>query len=324
MRARRGLRAALAACVAAAALGTWSAAGAATFAYDADVDRFGAAIAAPAGRRDGVRKAMEYCGSTFPDLGWNAYSAYGQWVRRHAAFLQLTIAMRRALAGAEGQDDSGHWQRVVEVDVPKIAGDVAAGLPGRVSGPATPEEKRKACTETVAELHARKLDLDAVEPAIAGYLREMSGRFRIVLPGPGEDPALGPKEARRDAQALVGKWTTEKIRFYLGDGRFSEDDALCTLEFTGKLLTSDCQVSGRPVRVVSSYEVKAPGRYETTVVENAAFPQMVGAKDVTQFRVEKGKLVQSSYLPIFSADPMRPVEIEAVLAPSVLSGRRSQ
>ncbi len=89
-------------------------------------------------------------------------------------------------------------------------------------------------------------------------------------------------------------------------------------------MTSDCIVSGRQVRVVSSYETTAPGRYESTIVENASYPQMVGAKDVTQFRVEKGKLVQSSYLPIYSADPMRPVEIEAVLAPAVLSGRRSE
>jgi len=152
----------------------------------------------------------------------------------------------------------------------------------------------------------------------------MAPKFRIALPAPGEDPALGPPEAKRDAQALVGKWTTEKIRLYLSDGRFSEDDTKCTFDFDGKLMTSECMVQGQPVKVVASYDVKAPGRYESTVVENASYPQMVGAKDTTQFRVEKGRLVQSSYLPIFSQDPMRPVEIEAVLAPSVLSGRRSQ
>ncbi len=297
---------------------------AATFAYDADVDRFGAAIAAPAGHRDGVRKAMEYCGATFPDFGWDAYSAYGRWLRRHAAFLQLTIAMRRALAAAQAQDESGRWQRIVEVDVPKTAETLAAALPQRVSGAASEADRRKACSETIAAVHARRQDLDALEPAVAAYLREIAPKFRIALPAPGDDPALGPADARRDAQALVGKWTTERIRFYLADGRFGEDDAKCTLEFTGKTVTSDCIVSGRQVRVVSSYETTAPGRYESTIVENASYPQMVGAKDVTQFRVEKGKLVQSSYLPIYSADPMRPVEIEAVLAPAVLSGRRSE
>jgi hypothetical protein len=307
-----------------AALCAWNTAAAAPFSYDEDVDRFGAAIAAPPGHRDGVRKAMEFCGATFPDLGWQAYSAYGQWVRRHAAFLQLSIAMRRALATAAEKDDTGRWARIAEVEVPKTAGDLGNVLPQRVSGPASREDKRKACADAAAELHARKLDLDAVEPAIAGYLRGISEKFRIALPAPGEDPALGPKDARRDAQALVGKWTTEKIRFYLTDGRFSEDDASCTLEFTGKTLTNECRVSGRPVKVVSSYEVREPGRYESTIVENASYPQMVGAKDVTQFRVENGKLVQSSYLPIFSADPMRPVEVEAVLAPAVLSGRRSR
>ena len=321
MRRALPLRAAL---VASAALALCGAAQGATFSYDADVDRFGAAIAAPAGRRDGVRQAMEYCGTTFRDLGWGAYSAYGQWLRRHAAFLQLTIAMRRALSNAAPQDDTGHWQRVVDVDVAKVAADLAAGLPHQVSGPESEADKRKACEETVAALHARKLDLDAVEPAIASYLREMAPRFRIVLPAPGEDPSLGAPEARRDAQALVGKWTTEKIRFYLADGRFSEDETKCTFDFTGKQVTSECMVQGRLVRMVSAYEVNAPGRYDSTVVENASYPQMVGAKDTTQFRVEKGKLVQSSYLPIYSADPMRPVEIEATLAPSVLSGRRSQ
>lgn len=307
-----------------AALCACSAARAATFAYDADVDRFGAAIAAAPGHRDGVRGAMEYCGATFPELRWNAYSAYGQWVRRHAAFLQLSIAMRRALANAAEKDDSGHWARVVEVDVPKTVATLGNGLPQRVSSPASPEDKRKACADTAGELHARKLDLDKVEPAIAGYLREMSAKFRIAVPAPEEDPSLGPKDARRDAQALVGKWTTEKIRFYLTDGRFSEDDTSCTLEFTGKTLTSECRVSGRLVKTVSSYEVPEPGRYESTVLEDTGYPQLVGGKDTTQFRVEKGKLVQSSYLPIYSADPMRPVEIEAVLAPAVLSGRRSQ
>jgi hypothetical protein len=323
--ARRGLRAARLA-LAAAGLAALAPAHA-QFAYDADVERFGAAIAAAPGHRDGVRKAMEFCGATFPDLGWNAYSAYGQWVHRHAAFLQLSIAMRRALAGAAEKAGTGErvrWERIAEVEVPKMANDLGAGLLDRVSSPASREDQRKACEETVARLHARKLDLDAVEPAIADYLRGMSGRFRIALPAAGEDPSLGPSGARRDAQALLGKWTTEKIRFYLGDGRFSDDDANCTLEFTGKTLTSDCLVSGRLVRVVSSYEVRAPGRYESTVVENALNPQMVGTRDVTQFRVENGKLVQSSYLPIYSADPMRPVEVEAVLGRSVLSGRRSE
>jgi hypothetical protein len=307
-----------------AALALCGAAQGATFSYDADVERFGAAIAAPAGRRDGVREAMEYCGATFRDLGWGAYSAYGQWVRRHAGFLQLTIAMRRALSNAAPQDDSGRWQRVVEVDVPALAEGRATELLRRVSGPGPEAERRKACEETVAGLHAHKLDLDAIEPAAASYLRAMAPKFRIALPAPGEDPALGPPEAKRDAQALVGKWTTEKIRMYLSDGRFSEDDTKCTFDFDGKLMTSECMVQGQLVKMVAAYDVKAPGRYESTVVENASYPQMVGAKDTTQFRVEKGKLVQSSYLPIFSQDPMRPVEIEAVLAPSVLSGRRSQ
>jgi hypothetical protein len=320
MRAARPVR------IAAALLCAWIAAvEAAPFPYDADVDRFGAAIAVPQGRRDGVLKAMEYCGATFPDLGWNAYSAYGRWVRRHAAFLQLTIAMRRGLeteAAKASSADSDRWDRVRQVDAPKLAQDLSAGMLHAVSGAASEAQKKQACAETISSLQARKLDLDIAEPATAKYLRELSGKFRITLPAPGEDVSAGAPGARRDAQVLVGKWTTEKIRFYLSDGRVSEDDAQCTLEFSGKMLTSDCQLSGRLVRVVSSYEVKAPGRYESTVVENAEHPEMVGAKDVTLFRVEDRKLVQSSYLPIASADPFRPVEIEAVLAPGVLSGRR--
>jgi hypothetical protein len=322
------MRAARSARIAAAALCAWIAgADAAPFPYDADVDRFGAAIAVPTGRREGVLKAMEYCGATFPDLGWNAYSAYGRWVRRHAAFLQLTIAMRRALeteAAQASAADGDRWDRVRQVDVPKRGQDLSAGMLRAVSGPDSEAAKKQACAETIAALQARKLDLDAAEPAIAKYLRDLSGRFRITLPAPTEDVASGAPEASRDAQALVCKWTTEKIRFYLPDGRVSEDDAQCTLEFSGKMMTSDCQVSGRLVRVVSSYEVKEPGRYESTVVENADHPEMIGAKDVTLFRVENRKLVQSSYLPIASADPFRPVEIEAVLAPGVLSGRRSR
>jgi hypothetical protein len=319
MRAARRVR------FAAAVLCAWIAcAEAAPFPYDADVERFGTAIAAPLGRRDGVRKAMEYCGGTFPDLGWSAYPAYGQWVRRHGAFLQLTIAMRRALETAaekESSPERARWERIDD-DLPRVAEDLSAGLLHGISSLTSPEEKRRACAETIASVASRKLDLDAVEPAVAKYLREISGKFRIALPAPGADVTAPGAGARTDAQALVGKWTTEKIRYYLSDGRIGEDDAQCTLDFSGKALVSECQVSGRQVKVVSAYEVRAPGRYETTVTENALYPDMVGARDVTMFRVENGKLVTSSYLPIASADPMRPVEIEAILSPGVLSGRR--
>jgi hypothetical protein len=315
-------RIATAACLLLAGAG----AAAAPFPYDADVDRFGTAIAAPIGRRDGVRKAMEYCGSTFPELGWDAYSAYGQWVRRHAGFLQLTIAMRRALLAAAEKEPRGgegpEWRRLAEDDVPRLAEGLSAGLVHGIESLPSADERRQACREAIATVASRKHDLDGVEPAVAKYLREISGKFRIALPAPGEASPAGA--ARTDAQALVGKWTTEKIRYYLSDGRAGEDDARCTLDFSGKTLVSECQVAGRQIRVVSAYEVREPGRYESRVLENDAYPAMVGARDITVFRVEGGKLVTSSYLPIASADPMRPVEIEAVLSPGVLSGRRSQ
>jgi hypothetical protein len=301
-------------------------AAAAPFDYDPDVDRFGSAMAAPFARRDSVRKAMEYCGATFQDLRWSAYSEYARWVRRHAAFLQLTIAMRRALVAAAGKEKTGEgarWMRLVEDDLPRSAENASAGLVREIEARPSAEEKRQACMDAIAGVASRKYDIDAVEPATAKYLRDISGKFRIALPAPGETASPGAG-TRTDAHALVGKWTTEKIRYYLADGRVSEDDTKCTLDFSGKTLTSDCQVSGRLLRVVSAYEVSAPGRYEARVVENAAYPEMVGERDVTLFRVENGKLVTSSYLPIASADPMRPVEIEAVLAPSVLSGRRPQ
>jgi hypothetical protein len=311
----------LAAALCASAIGTGAAA--APFGYDADVERFGTAMAAPLGRRDSVRKAMEYCGATFPEIGWSAYAAYGQWVRRHAGFLQLTIAMRRALTAAADKESSGErarWERIVD-DVPRVAESLSTGLVQGVAGLPSAEERQKACADAVASVASRKLDLDNVEPAVATYLRDISGKFRITLPPTGGEVAAA---ARVDAQALVGKWTTEKIRYYLSDGRSGEDNARCTLEFSGKTLVSDCQVSGRQIRVVSAYEVREPGRYESRVLENALYPDMVGSRDVTVFRVENGKLVTSSYLPIASGDPMRPVEIEAVLAPGVLSGRRSQ
>jgi hypothetical protein len=318
MRPRRALLAAAAACALAGE------ARAAQFSYDPDVDRFGTAMAAPLGRRDGVRKAMEYCAATFPDLGWDATSAYGQWIRRHSGFLQLTIAMRRALlaeADLEKTGEGARWVRLLEDDMPPIVDRLSAGPLQGIESRQSPEDRRRACTETIASVAARKLDLDAVEPAMAKYLRGISGKFKIALPPPGE--IAGPA-GRRDAQALAGKWTTEKIRYYLADGRVGEDDAKCTLDFSGKTLSSECQVSGRLVRVVSSYEVREPGRYESRVTENADYPAMVGARDVTLFRVENGKLYTSSYLPIAGADPLRPVEIEAVLTPSVLSGRRPQ
>jgi hypothetical protein len=317
MRVRRLLLAAACAALAAPALS-------AEFAYDPDVERFGHAVATPLGRRDSLRKVAEYCAQNFPEIGWNAYAAFGHWVRRHAAFLQLSLVMRQALSAAadkEQSQDGARWSDLADTGVDKSADAIGAGLVQGISGLASPEERKRACTDDIAGAEALKLDLDNAEPAVAKYLRDIAGKFRIKLPPPGS-AGTAAAGARTDARALIGGWRTEKIRYYLADGRSGEDDAQCTLTFSEKSMVSDCWVSGRQVRVVSSYRVPEPGRYESQVTENATYPDMVGARDITAFRVEGGKLVTSSFLPTLNADPMRPIEIEAVLAPGVLSGRR--
>jgi hypothetical protein len=293
------------------------------FAYDNDVERFGAAIAAQQGRREMVKKAMEYCADTFPALQWDANAAFARWVRRQAGFLHLVTSMEQELdqAATKDPDDGDRWKRILE-DMPGRVRSAGAVLAKAIADASSEEARRKMCSGNIAEVNSRKLDIENAEPETAKYLRGMAGKLRIRLPDPEAALATASPDARRDAAALAGEWRTEKITYYLADGRFGEDDAQCTLEFSEKTLLSRCRAGGQQFRVVYSYRVSEPGRYDAEVVENNAYPELVGGREVTAFRVENGKLTLSSFLPAADAAPMRPIEIEAVLVPGILSGRR--
>jgi hypothetical protein len=292
--------------------------------YDPDVLRFGEGLSAIEERSETLRRTLAYCAEAFPKMKIDAQAAYARWVRRQAGYLQLAGVMREAAATAarDSSDRAPQWRALLDQALPTRMDAVRAELAQEIAKPAPEEEKRRICAQNVVSVEARKADLDSVEPEIGKYLHEVAAKMKVRLVGVealGDVPA---PDARRDAAALKGNWRTEKVVHYMANGRFREDPTQCALEYSEERLVSECTVNGRPFRVVYSYQVPEPGRYEFQVIEDKTYPNRVGARAIAAFRVENGKLITSSFPTPSDSDPLRPIEIESVLKPGVLSGRR--
>src|SRR6266571_8247637 len=70
------------------------------FSYSNDNQRFGAALVAPIGRREVVKKTMEFCGKAYPATQADTQTAYAGWIRRHAGYLRLSTMMKAGFAAA--------------------------------------------------------------------------------------------------------------------------------------------------------------------------------------------------------------------------------
>jgi hypothetical protein len=103
--------------------------------------------------------------------------------------------------------------------------------------------------------------------------------------------------------------------FHLDDGTKSPSpaQAQCRIEFADGRVISECLTSRGQDRIVATYRVTAPGTYESQVIENKNFPDVIGARVRTEFRVDNGKLFTTSYPPATKGGAARSViKVESI------------
>jgi hypothetical protein len=292
-----------------------SAGAAAIFTYDTPGELFGASLVAPAGLREFVRRSADYCGAAFPELKGDGQEAFVDWVRRHAGFLTVVAELRSHGLAAPDPEKRAQWKQVIEEYVPKQIDSLAGALVRTIEEIPVPEAKQAMCRNITAAINARKFDLELHDPPIATYLRELAAKQ------PGESAATPPRSAlapppspqsRTDVAALYGRWKVTKSIFYLFNGTARENTGTCSVEFSERRLASECQTSGRNLRVVYAYRLLAPGRYEAEIVEHIT-PQLIGARSQVVFRVDRDTLFTTAYPPTTAVmAETAPIKVETV------------
>ena len=292
------------------------------FSYSNDNQRFGAALVAPIGRREVVRKTMEFWGKAYPATQADTQTAYAGWIRRHAGYLRLSTMMKAGFAAAAAKDQTekgAEARKVLEYGARQIE-KMSTLLVEAIAEMPSEDTKKQMCSETVAKVESRAFDLENTDPELTKYLRSVAGTYHVDVSIPAVPPASEASNARRDAAALLGRWRSEKVVARMADGTISEGPGGCTVEFSEKRFVSECRRNDREFRVVYSYRVSDTGRYEAQIVENPMFPTLVGTRTIVNFRVEGGKLITSAFPSTANAELTRPVEIESVLVPEPTSG----
>ena len=121
--------------------------------------------------------------------------------------------------------------------------------------------------------------------------------------------------ARQDGSALTGRWKSVASMYHFDDGTKipNPSQAQCRIEFAEGRLISECVTSRGRDRIVSTYRVTGPGTYESEVIENKNFPNVIGARVRAEFRVDNGKLFTTVYPPVTKGSAARsPIKVEAV------------
>src|SRR5262249_50779560 len=290
--------------------------------YDNDTQRFGAALVVPIGRRELVRRTMEFCGTAYPAMKADTQIAYAGWIRRHAGYLRLSTTMRNGFVAAlakEQTEKAAEARKLLEYGSSQIE-KMSTLLVQAIAELPSEDGKRHMCSGTVVKVDSRALDIENTDPEIAKYFRSVAGKYQIDLSTAALTPAAEAPNARRDAAALLGRWRSEKVVSRMADGGITERAGGCVVEFLEKRLVSECRRSDGEFRVVYPYRVSDTGRYEAEIVENEMFPTLVGTRSIVDFRVEGGKLFTFTFPSTVNAEPTRPVEIEAVLVPATTTG----
>ncbi|HEY8069620.1 MAG TPA: hypothetical protein VIF38_12100 [Burkholderiales bacterium] len=105
-----------------------------------------------------------------------------------------------------------------------------------------------------------------------------------------------------DAAVLLGRWVNVNHTLYFSDGTTGRNppSMQCWVEFSERQAVSECVNNGGRHKVVSAIRLVAPGQYESEVIENMDFPDFVGSRFRTDFRMEGGKLFTTSYPPVLA------------------------
>ena len=281
--------------------------------YENDGERLGASLVLPVGRRDFVRKTMDYCATWYEDMRLDARVAYAHWVRRNAAFLRMSASMKRFLAEQAEKDPSGkgaEWKQLLGEAIPRQIEAVSATATRAIAELPSGEARRQMCADSIASVDGLKLDLDASDPEIAAYLRAAARKNGVDVPAAGVDTARGAPGARRDAAALRGRWQTETVVYYLGDGTQRQASGGCVLVFGAREATSECREDG-PYGVRYAFHADDSGRYDSQILEHSGDPGAAGRRASGLFRVE-GRTLHISVFPTGAPDDGKPVEIESV------------
>jgi hypothetical protein len=292
------------------------------FGYDNDNQRFGAALVVPIGRRELVRKTMEFCGTAYPASKADTQIAYAGWVRRHAGYLRLSTTMRNGFAAALAKvqsEKAAEARKLLEYGSSQIE-KMSTLLVQALADMPSDDAKRQMCSDTVAKVDARALDIENTDPEITKYFRSVAPKYHVDVSTPGVTSASEVPNARRDAAVLLGRWRSERVVYRMADGTINEGPGGCTFEFSETRLVTECRRNDRDFRVVYSYRASDAGRYESEILENKAFPTLVGARATGTFRVEDGKLFTSAFPSMANGETTRPVEIESVSVRDTTSG----
>jgi hypothetical protein len=292
------------------------------FTYDTPGEKLTAGVIAPFGRREVVRRTTESCGKAFPELKFDLRSTLVLWTQRQAGFLSVAAALRDGLAAtaekAGNTKGATQWRKFVAEVLPKQI-DTA----GRMTEVALDESgadlaaKRSLCREFMTKVASGGADLDRWDPAIAKYLRDFAGKeFKEGKPAANVAATNRPASTstRTDAAALIGRWKLVRSKSYLLDGTIAESKSTsCTFDFSADKLVSECAPSGRKMRVVYSYRVPSPGRYELEVIQNEGRPDTVGMRSDSTFRVDGDELSITGYPPTSTQAPEKsPLLLESV------------
>jgi hypothetical protein len=308
--------------LAAGASGWWLSASAQILPYQNDSERAGAGLIATFARQEMAKRNMEFCAASYPEMAWDAHAAYAGWVHRNAIELQVASGMRRAFAdlGAKDNSEKGAMaKKLVEEYLPTQIARLADTQVQALKDMPAPDIREKLCADVVAALNGGKFDVATGDPEIGRFLQALGNKNGMKL----HERRVARPDARLDAAGLLGRWRLEHARQYLSDGTVREGAGGCVSEFSAERMTSECaRPQGQSLRVVYAYTVLGPGRYDLQILENTAFPSLVGTHAMGAFRLEEGKLFTTAYPSTANAQAMRPIEVEAVFVPDMPSGSK--
>jgi len=283
--------------------------------YDTPGEKAGAGMVAPPGHREQVRSLTAYCGTAFPTLKGAAQEAFVRWVGRHAGFLRASQSLREQALKAPDPEKAAQFRQLIDDDMPKAIQSMARNALQPLENLPQPEARQTMCRQIIAAIDDRRFDLDARDPAIAAYLREITGRQpgeSAAAPAPETLPALSPA-ARQDAAALPGRWQAVRTIIHLFNGTAQTRTTPCTIDFSVARFISECPGKDGPLRIVYAYHLLAPGRFESEIVEHRAMPNLRGRRSETAFQVDGDKLVLTAYPPVSATTPeTAPVKIESL------------
>jgi len=281
-------------------LGVANLAGAAEiFTYDTPAELFGASLAVTQGLRELVRRTADYCGQTFPEMKADSREAVVEWSSRHADFLALTASMRQSALAVSDPEKAAQLKQLIEDYLPKQTAAMADTLVRSIEDMPRPEVKQAMCRNTIGAVNAGKFDIETRDPAVAKYLRGVLGKQPKELaasadPDPIEMPAS--PSSRTDALPLHGRWKVISTKYYLFNGTTrSTTTNPCHVEYSEQRVVSECERGTAKLRVVYTYRLLEPGRYEAEIVEHSTTSSLIGTRSLVVFRVEQGKLYIVAY-----------------------------